>query len=122
MLSRFAMSQYKLEITVINLNSNNGTINLELLDENQKSVTAKKSVINNKRCIITIEDLKAAKYAIRYIHDENANDKLDTNWMGMPTEGYGFSNNAYGSFGPQSFDKWLFTIKSDTKITLKTKY
>ena len=27
------------------------------------------------------------------MHDENGNDKLDSNFMGMPTEGYGFSNN-----------------------------
>ena len=37
--------------------------------------------------------LPAGKVAVMAMHDENGNDKLDSNFMGMPTEGYGFSNN-----------------------------
>jgi len=116
-----AKAQYKLEIEIVNLSSDKGVVQLELLDENQKSMLGKKGSIENKRCIITIDNLPASKYAVRYIHDENSNDKLDTNWMGIPSEGYGFSNNAYGSFGPKSFDEWLFEVKSDTRIVMKIK-
>jgi uncharacterized protein (DUF2141 family) len=41
----------------------------------------------------TFKDLKPGSYAVMITHDENGNDKLDTNVMGMPLEGYGFSNN-----------------------------
>jgi len=41
----------------------------------------------------TFKDLKPGAYAVLITHDENGNGKLDTNVMGMPLEGYGFSNN-----------------------------
>jgi uncharacterized protein (DUF2141 family) len=41
----------------------------------------------------TFKDLKPGNYAVMITHDENGNGKLDTNVMGMPLEGYGFSNN-----------------------------
>lgn len=39
------------------------------------------------------KDLKPGMYAVMITHDENGNGKLDTNVVGMPLEGYGFSNN-----------------------------
>ncbi len=39
------------------------------------------------------KDLKPGSYAVMISHDENGNGKLDTNFIGMPVEGYGFSNN-----------------------------
>ena len=39
------------------------------------------------------QDLKPGAYAVMITHDENGNGQLDTNAMGMPLEGYGFSNN-----------------------------
>ena len=41
----------------------------------------------------TFKDLKPGSYAVMITHDENGNGKLDTNAIGMPLEGYGFSNN-----------------------------
>lgn len=41
----------------------------------------------------SFKDLKPGNYAVMTTHDENGNCKLDTNVMGMPLEGYGFSNN-----------------------------
>ena len=39
------------------------------------------------------EDLPPGKYAVMVIHDENLNGKLDSNFLGIPSEGYGFSRN-----------------------------
>lgn len=39
------------------------------------------------------EGLPPGNYAVMVIHDENSNGKLDSNILGMPTEGYGFSQN-----------------------------
>lgn len=39
------------------------------------------------------KDLAPGTYAVMISHDENGNGKLDSNIMGIPTEGYGFSNN-----------------------------
>ncbi len=52
------------------------------------------------------------RYSIKAFHDENNNSKLDTNFLGMPTERYGFSNNARGRFGPPSFAEAAVTLNS----------
>ncbi|MYE01735.1 MAG: DUF2141 domain-containing protein, partial [Alphaproteobacteria bacterium] len=44
--------------------------------------------------------LAPGEYAIAAFHDEDRDGDLDTNLLGMPTEGYGFSNEARGAFGP----------------------
>jgi uncharacterized protein (DUF2141 family) len=114
--------QYKLEIKITDLRTNNGVILLQLFDKNKNVINKAKGIIKNKTCDISFENLKSGIYAIRYFHDENSNDKLETGWMGIPTEGYGFSNNPPIIFGPPSFDKWLFEIKNNMKILLKPKY
>jgi uncharacterized protein (DUF2141 family) len=54
------------------------------------------------------EDIRPGTYAMAVIHDENMNGKLDTNWMGIPTEGYGFSNDATALLGAPSFSAASF--------------
>ncbi|GGA82593.1 hypothetical protein GCM10011369_25730 [Neiella marina] len=51
-----------------------------------------------------ISDLKAGDYAVRMFQDLNSNGQLDANWLGIPNEPYGFSNNG-GAYGPASFDE-----------------
>jgi uncharacterized protein (DUF2141 family) len=41
--------------------------------------------------------LPAGDYAFAVYHDANGNGKLDRNGVGMPTEDYAFSNNAWAS-------------------------
>ncbi len=53
-------------------------------------------------------DIPPGRYALAVIHDENVNGKLDTNWLGIPKEGYGFSNGARASMGAPSFDAASF--------------
>jgi uncharacterized protein (DUF2141 family) len=48
-------------------------------------------------------DIPAGTYTLVIVHDENMSSKLDTNWLGIPTEGYGFSNDAKVMLGPPSF-------------------
>ena len=48
--------------------------------------------------------LPAGRFAVAVFHDENGNEELDTNLLGIPREGYAFSRNARGFAGPPSFD------------------
>ena len=54
------------------------------------------------------EDIPPGTYAMAVIHDANMNGKLDTNLLGIPTEGYGFSNDAKGLLGAPSFSAASF--------------
>jgi len=53
-------------------------------------------------------DIPPGTYALAVIHDENMDGKLGTNWLGVPTEGYGFSNDAKALMGAPSFDAASF--------------
>lgn len=116
-----AVSQLTLTIEIENIKNDTGTILIELLDSDKKQVANKIGIITNGNSTIIFDDLKFSNYAIRYFHDANENKKLDKNMLGVPKEGYGFSNNAYGSFKPKKFNKWLFRLSENTTITLKTK-
>lgn len=119
-LSCFA--QITLTIEISSLRSSKGQILLELYDGNKNVLTGVKEGIKNNKCVILIKDLKPGKYAFRYFHDENSNSKLDTNWMGIPNEGFGFSNNVLGRFGPPAFEKWIFELDVDKKVSCSAKY
>ena len=62
-----------------------------------------------------LPDLPPGKYAIAAFHDENDNGKLDRNGLGVPTEGFGFSNDAHGAGGPPSFAAAAVSIADGNK-------
>src|SRR5262245_36276949 len=58
----------------------------------EKPVAASKLAATGKNAVLHF-NLPAGSYAVQVMHDENDNGKVDSNFMGIPTEGYGFSNN-----------------------------
>jgi uncharacterized protein (DUF2141 family) len=62
-------------------------------------------------------------YALAVIHDENMNGKLDTKWLGIPKEGYGFSNDAKTFLGAPSFSAASFRYDGqDMELTIRLHY
>ncbi|WP_096461756.1 DUF2141 domain-containing protein [Sulfurifustis variabilis] len=79
--------------------------------------------IRNEQARCTFEDIPPGSYAIAAIHDENMNGELDTNWLGVPKEGYGFSNDAKASFGAPSFSAASFLYDGrDLGLTIRLHY
>jgi uncharacterized protein (DUF2141 family) len=118
----FLNGQSSITVEIVNLESNKGFVIVDLLDKNEKPVMDTACQIVDHKCTIVFEDLKNDNYAIRYIHDENDNDEFDTNFVGIPKEGFGFSNDAFGKFGPKDFSEWLFDVSGDTKIKMSVRY
>lgn len=115
-------AQSSLQVEVTNLRNNTGQVSMELLSKDNVSVNGKTELIEDNKCIITFNDINEGYYAVRYFHDENSNKEIDMNFFGIPKEGIGFSNDAYGTFGPKDFEEWLFPVKDSTQITLTTTY
>jgi len=68
-------------------------------------------------------DIPPGTYALAVIHDENMDGKLDTNQLGIPKEGYGFSNDAKAWFGPPSFSAAIFQYNGGTlDMTISLNY
>ncbi len=121
-ISTFVFAQNNLIIKITNLKNNEGLVWMELFDKNGKSLRGSFASIENQSCTITFHNLEQGTYAFKYFHDENRNKKLDTNWLGIPIEGFGFSNNARGLFGPPDLKKTLFDLKQNRKITCQPIY
>ncbi len=69
------------------------------------------------RCTFT--DVAAGTYAISVFHDENDDGVLNTNFLGMPREGYGVSNNhTYAAHAP-GFEESRFTVDAAGSIELR---
>ena len=66
---------------------------------------------------VIFKELEAGEYGIKIIHDDNDNNELDTNVLGIPKEGYGFSNNG-GAFGPSPWREAKFEVKDKTELTI----
>jgi uncharacterized protein (DUF2141 family) len=69
--------------------------------------------IKNGNAKSIFKSLPHDEYAIKVFHDENNNQNLDTGFLGIPLEDYGFSNNAKGAFGPPSYDAAKFIINTE---------
>ncbi|MFT3998572.1 MAG: DUF2141 domain-containing protein [Asticcacaulis sp.] len=59
-------------------------------------------------------DVEPGQYGLKLFHDVNGNGRMDTNPFGMPTEPFGFSNNAKGRMGPAKWEDAAFEVKGDT--------
>jgi len=68
------------------------------------------------KVVVSFKEIKQGEYAIQVFHDENDNGKLETNLVGMPTEGYGFSNNAQPNFGPAKYSDMKFAVSNDDAV------
>ena len=116
------VAQHNLTVEITGLENNKGQVIVALLDSNEKDLSDLKTPIVNKRSKVTFRNLKDGQYAVRFIHDENRNNEFDTNFIGIPKEGFGFSNDAIGRFGPKDFSEWLFEVNSDTTIQISATY
>ena len=63
--------------------------------------------------------IPSGTYGISVLHDENRNEKIDKNWLGIPKEQYGASNNARATFGPPSFKAAQFQHAEVTTTTVR---
>ena len=86
-----------------------------------KAIAHEKSEISGGHATCEFHDVPSGTYAVSVFHDENSNGKLDTNFLGIPREGVGASNNAKGHFGPPKFSAAAFQHtagRTDLKISI----
>ena len=108
-----------LEMEINNLESNKGPIYIRILDENENPVIVGTSPVINFSSEISFDSISPGKYAIQFFHDENENQKMDFNLIGIPKEKFGSSNDVKPILGPPKFEKMLFEIYEDKKIIMK---
>ena len=87
----------------------------------EKAVAHVVAPISEREAVCEFPGIAPGTYAVSVFHDENSNGKLDTNFLGIPREGVGASNDARGHMGPPKFDAAAFQFaggRASLKITI----
>ncbi len=112
----------KIIVQVNGFKNNNGKARLLLFSSKEKEFFPKEKdkayakfvvPIKDKQVKFTFENLPFGEYAISVHHDEDNNGKVNSNFLKIPNEGLGASNDAKGFMGPPSFDKAKVTLKKE---------
>lgn len=74
---------------------------------------------DSKGVVCTFQDVTEGSYAVGVSQDFNGNKKVDTNFVGIPTEPWGTSNNVRPTLRAPRFDEASFKVSGDTKIDIK---
>ncbi len=108
----------KLTIKITGIRNSEGNIRVALRTDENNIVDSRVVEIDTKTATAeaVFDNLAEATYGVAVIHDENKNEKLDFNEVGMPVEGYGHSNNPARRQGPPNFDetKFIFAAPGST--------
>jgi uncharacterized protein (DUF2141 family) len=120
-----------IHVTILGIRNGTGTVDCALFESSKgfpvdvlrsaMRLVAMKVPNTEARC--DFEDIPAGTYALVVLHDENMNGKLDTNWLGVPREGYGFSRDAKATFAAPSFSDASFEYNGETLgLTITLRY
>lgn len=77
-------------------------------DKPERAIAQAKAPISEGQAELVFSGIRPGNYAISIIHDENNNGKLDMNFLGIPKEGVGASNNSKKRMGPPRFEDAKF--------------
>lgn len=112
-----------INIKVTDIKNSKGVIRIGIINKAQDfpydAFTGKKVPISGDSVNVKFTGLAPGEYAIAVHHDENCNDKLDKNVLGIPLEGYCFSNNVKALTAPPKFKYAKFILDTSFSQTLK---
>lgn len=116
-------SQSKVVIQLEGIKYPKGKILVNLFNQNagfpSRNQQAFKAAVVNvssaNNIFITFDNLPHGNYAISLFHDENENNAIDKNFLGIPVEGYAFSNNYKPLVKSPTFKDAMFEVREDTK-------
>jgi uncharacterized protein (DUF2141 family) len=120
-----------IHVTILNIRNSIGTVDCALFDSPngfprdvlRSAMRLVVMKVPNTRARCDFEGLPSGTYALVVLHDENMNGKLDTNWLGVPKEGYGFSKDAKAALLAPSFSDASFVYDGKTlDLTITLRY
>jgi uncharacterized protein (DUF2141 family) len=120
-----AGAQGKIVVQITNLVNNKGVCKTCLFN-NAASFAGKgpalkciNVAVKNKTGSVAFNDVVQGTYAIAVFHDENKNDKMDTNFLGIPKEGYGASKNKLPFASAPTFADNKFDVGANSTINIE---
>lgn len=110
-----------LTVEIHGLESDEGSVAVALFDsaasfDQRTDAVASQAVLpKDGLAIWSVADISAGVYAVAVYHDLNDNGELDRTTLGPPSEPYGFSNDARGTFGPPKFNSAAIELRPGEK-------
>lgn len=125
-----AIADSNLVVEVSGLNPQRGNVCMRLFSRAQGFPTGDESVVQDRCTVVTdgavtvsFSGLNAGSYAVSVLHDENSDQAMNRNALGIPTEGIGFSRNPRIIAGPPSFgDSSVVVAGPNTRINIQIRY
>jgi uncharacterized protein (DUF2141 family) len=117
--------EYTLTITVENMDSSAGNLGILIFNgpkgwAEDRQAAFKDIAVPAKQGIQKVEiKLPAGRYAVALVHDVNQNHKLDKNFIGMPKEYWGMSNNPHATLQAPPIEKAMFTLDGDKEVKIR---
>jgi uncharacterized protein (DUF2141 family) len=117
-----------LAITISGLKNNEGMMQIGLYNERESFPHVDEQYrvfyfdLKEFSGIYVIKDLPKGEYAVAIFHDRNSDRICNTNFLGIPKEGFGFSKNIKPRFSVPTFSDCQIDLKSNMSITIKLIY
>ena len=117
-----------LTVVIKNIDKIEGQIHMGLYDNAESFLETDKEYrgaifkVTGSEVSYTFEDIPLGVYAISIYHDANKDNECNRNWIGLPSEGYGFSNDFRPSFSAPKFEGAKFTITENMSISITMVY
>lgn len=111
-----AQTKPTINLKVEGMRNTDGYILVQLVDKNLASIVELKQEVIDGVVLIAINDIAPGTYGIRICHDEDNNDDMTTNWIGLPKEGFGYSWDKKVRMKEPDFEEYAFTHTDDQDI------
>ncbi len=119
-----------IDVTVTGISNQKGEIMVALFDSPEgfpqnpgKAIKLGKSPAQKGDIVVHLKDVPPGKYAIALFHDTNGDAILNTNFLGIPKEGYGVSNNIKNKLSAPKFQQAIFAHGMDqSALTISINY
>lgn len=125
MMGFFSIENPQLTLKISNIEKMQGEIIIGVFNQDKNflkdgfAIKKYKIKVDKNTAVININDLPKGEYAITMYHDENSDNECNRNFMGIPKEGYAFSNNFKPKFGPPKFKDCKFELSESKTLNIK---
>ena len=117
-----------LSVTIPNIKENRGEIVIAIFDKSESfpkygdPYRTIRFPVESKEAVYVLEDIDLGSYAIAIYHDENHDGKCNVDFLGIPKEGYGFSNNVKPILRAPSFESCEIKLLDNKAISVNLIY
>ena len=127
LVSLVTIDEYSVNVTIEGYQHQEGQLSVALYNsdngfpkDHAEAYQRQTVAIDDSTTQITFDGVPVGTYAVAVYHDENGNQELETNFMGIPKENVGISNNPKVGIGnPPSFKRAQFELADHADITVR---